>query len=210
MFFSIILSLKIIIFSIPLLILFALIITFLKMKSNFIINRFIDILINLPLIFPPVGTGFALIYIFSKRGLLGGNFDILFSFQGLCIAAFISGIPFITRAVNSGLKKDIEKLCEASYCLGKSEFETFLFVVIPNLKKNFVHGLSLSIGRIIGEVGISLMIGGNIAGKTNTISLEIYNAVLEGEEEKALILSLILFLFSIFIFSIISLFDIEK
>ena len=68
---------------------------------------------------------------------------------------------------------------------------TFFFVVIPSIKKAIAGGLSLAFGRSLGEVGLTLMLGGNIVGRTNTLSLEIYNSVFTGEFERAGILAAI-------------------
>ncbi|NTV46563.1 MAG: ABC transporter permease subunit [Chlorobiales bacterium] len=77
---------------------------------------------------------------------------------------------------------------------------TVIFILLPNIKKVILAGLVLSLGRSFGEVGITLMIGGNIIGKTETVSLAIYNAVIEGNFDKAIILSVLLAVISLGIF----------
>lgn len=204
--YSIVLSLlvtcKVILFVIVPLILSALVTAYLIMLENKYINSIVEIIINIPIIFPPIGIGFVLVLCLSKNSYLGGifNFDIIFSFSGICIAAYLTGLPFIVRAVMSGIDNNIKELCEAAYTLGKSRRATFILIVIPILKNCLLQGIILAVGRIIGEVGITLMIGGNIDGKTTTVSLDIYNAVMDGENDKAMILGGILFVFSFALF----------
>lgn len=207
--FSVFLTLKIVAVTIFPLLAFSLFAAYVSMKKNAIADGIMDFIVNIPLIFPPIGIGFLLVFLFSNRGFLGRIFkvDLVFSFYGIVIAAFLAGMPFITKSVISGIKGGAYRLCEASYTLGQGEIKTFFLVVVPSIKKNILYGLILAVGRMLGEVGMSLMIGGNIPNKTNTISLEIYNAVLDGETEKALILSLILFVFSLVVFSLIKFMD---
>ncbi len=195
-------TMKIIIYVTLPLLLFAVVIAYCLLLNRKLLNNLIEILINIPIIFPPVGIGFLLVLCFSRNSLLGRylNVDIVFSFSGICIAAFLTGIPFIARAVMAGIGGSINDLCDASYTLGKSRLNTFLVIVIPLLKNNIMQGFILAIGRIVGEVGITMMVGGNIAGKTTTVSLAIYNAVLDGENDRALVLAGVLFVFSLLIF----------
>ncbi len=194
----------VLVIAVPLLVT-AILLTYLSLINNKYIDWLIDILINIPIIFPPIGIGFILVFLLSKNGYLGKilGVDIVFTFTGICIAAYITGIPFITRSIMAGKNSTINELCEAAYTLGQSRIRTFLLIVLPLLKNSVIQGLILAIGRIMGEVGITLMIGGNINGSTTTISLDIYNAVLDGENDKALMLSGILFVFSLFLFYIL-------
>ncbi len=195
-------TMKIIIYVTLPLLLFAVLIAYCLLLNRKLLNNLIEILINIPIIFPPVGIGFLLVLGFSRNSMLGRylNVDIVFSFSGICVAAFLTGIPFIARAVMAGIGGSINDLCDAAYTLGKSRWRTFLVIVIPLLKNNIMQGFILAVGRIVGEVGITMMVGGNIAGKTTTVSLAIYNAVLDGENNRAFLLAGILFVFSLLIF----------
>lgn len=165
----------------------------------------LDAAITLPLIFPPIATGFVLLLILGRNGVFGSalekvGVEVIFSQTGVFVAAFISGLPLVVKPVQSAIESMGKTLREASYALGKSELTTFLKVVLPNIKKVILAGLVLSLGRSFGEVGITLMLGGNIIGKTETVSLAIYNAVFEGNFEKAMILSALLAALSLGIF----------
>ena len=162
-----------------------------------------------PLIFPPIATGFLLLYILGRNGALGKalNLQIVFSFSALVIASFLAGLPLFVKPVQSALESLPKSLIEASQSLGKNRLEIALFILIPNVFKSVVSALVLALARGLGEVGITLMLGGNIVGKTDTVSLAIYNAVYDGENERALILSLILVVLSIFMFGFINFLD---
>lgn len=178
-------------------------------------NRFkyiLEIIVMFPLIFPPIATGFLLLYIFGKNGIIGKalNLDIIFSFQAIVLASFLSGLPLFVKPVCAAFKGFNKNTIEASYSLGKGKFKTTLFVILPNTIKIILSSLILALARGLGEVGITLMLGGNIIGKTDTISLAIFNAVYDGQNQRALILSTVLVVLSSFMFICISLLDHHK
>lgn len=158
----------------------------------------LDLLVTLPLIFPPMAMGFFLLLLFGRHGLFGEflsralGVDVVFSFWGLLLAAFIAGLPLVVKPVQAGFAGVSKRLAEAARTLGKNEWQIALFVLLPNIRGALLAGLLLGSGRALGEVGMTLMLGGNIAGRTVTASLEIYNAVLSGEYERAGLLSLLL------------------
>ncbi len=169
----------------------------------------VDTLITLPLVFPPIALGFVLLLILGKAGPVGrlitGVFgvEIIFNMWGVVIASFVAGLPLIVKPVQASVQSSALSLIEASYTLGKSEIETFIFVVIPSIRKTVAGGLSLAFGRSLGEVGLTLMLGGNIVGRTNTLSLEIYNSVFTGEFERAGVLAALLACVSLLILIIL-------
>ncbi|SKA66798.1 molybdate ABC transporter permease subunit [Desulfobaculum bizertense] len=154
----------------------------------------IDILVTLPLVFPPVASGFVLLVLFGREGPFGGLFSgqIIFSFPGLVLAAFVAGLPLAIKPVQAALQSDeARKLADVAAVLGTTTPFIFFRVLLPCTKKSIAAGLLLATGRALGEVGMTLMLGGNIVGRTNTLSLEIYNAVFNGEFERAALLSCI-------------------
>lgn len=168
----------------------------------------LDIIISFPLIFPPIATGFILLLILGRFGLIGKHLqdmgiEIIFTQKALVVAAFTAGLPLAVKPVQSAIASSAKTLIEASLTLGKSRLTTFLFVVLPNVKKSIFAGLALALGRSLGEVGITLMLGGNIIGKTNTLSLEVYNAVFEGNYLRAGALCVILLGVSIVLFTVL-------
>jgi molybdate transport system permease protein len=174
-------------------------------KKSTPIRSVVDALVTLPLVFPPIALGFLLLLVLGKSSFIGRflaevfGLHIVFSLWGVVIAAFVAGLPLIVKPVQAAVQSTARSLVEASYTLGKSELQTFVFVVIPTIKRSIAGGLSLALGRSLGEVGLTLMLGGNIIGKTNTLSLEIYNSVFTGEFQRAGILAAILGCVSLFI-----------
>lgn len=179
----------------------------------------LDIIITLPLIFPPMALGFFLLLLLGRNGYIGKflnnvfSINLIFSIEAVILASVIAGLPLVVKPVEAAIRNLPKSLCEASYTLGHSRLATFFFVILPNIKGAFIAGLILATARAMGEVGITLMLGGNILGRTNTISLEIYNAVFNTDYNRALALSLLLAVISMLIFILMRIFtrnDLQK
>ncbi len=109
----------------------------------------------------------------------------------------------MVKPLQSAIQSFPKNVKEASFTAGKSEFKTSLWVILPGVKNSLYIALLIATARALGEVGITLMLGGNIIGKTDTVSLAIYNAVFDGDYHLAMILSGILVGISlIFFFSL--------
>lgn len=158
----------------------------------------LDFLVSLPLVLPPMAVGFFLLLLLGRKGVLGApllhffDFEIIFGFPGLALAAVTAGIPLMVRPVQAAVRGDLLRLVELSSVLGKGPLTTFIRVVLPHCRKSVAAGLFLATGRALGEVGVSLLLGGDIVGRTNTVSLEIYNAVFTGDFFRAGLLSALL------------------
>jgi len=182
---------------------------YLLAQPNWRGRNVLDIAVTLPLVFPPMATGFLLLMLLGRRGPVGGplqqwfGIELVFSFWGLLLAAFVSGLPLVVKPIQAAFENIPKRLAEAARTLGKTEAEIFAFVLLPNIRSAIAAGLVLALGRALGEVGITLMLGGNIAGRTVTASLEIYNAVINGDFERAGLLSLILGSVTVVLFSIL-------
>lgn len=158
------------------------------------ITVLVDTLVTLPLIFPPVAMGFGLLLFFGRYGYFSKVFGdvVVFNFPGLVIAAFIAGLPLAVRPVQAVLRSaEAVRLYELAVLLGKRDITIFSCILLPYAKRSIAAGMILATGRALGEVGMTLMLGGNIMGRTNTLSLEIYNAVFNGEFERAAFLSIL-------------------
>ncbi|NEX19626.1 ABC transporter permease subunit [Thiorhodococcus mannitoliphagus] len=166
----------------------------------------LDAIISLPLVFPPIAIGFFLLMAFGRHGAIGGwlhqtlDWELVFSFQALVLASFVAGLPLVAKPIQSAIEGSARDLIEAAYTLGKGRMETLILVVIPVVRRSIVAGLTLGVGRSFGEVGITLMLGGNIIGSTETLSLAIYNRVLDGDFDCAAKLSMLLGLVSLGLF----------
>ena len=166
----------------------------------------LDLLVTVPLVFPPMATGFVLLMLLGRHGVVGSalrqwlGVEVVFTFTGLLLAAFISGIPLVVKPVQAALEGMAQRQAEAARTLGKTELQIFWFVLLPAIRGALTAGLILGLGRALGEVGMTLMLGGNITGRTVTASLDIYNAVLAGDYERAGAVSLVLGAVTILLF----------
>lgn len=206
------LSIKVVLCQGALLIVFGLALAYYLAFGKAKFKAILEMIVTFPLIFPPIATGFLLLYLLGKNGIVGKalNLEIIFSFKALVLAAFIASLPLFVKPVASALGSLSRSLSEAAYSLGKDKFQTAIFVLFPCVAKSVAAAFILAISRGLGEVGITLILGGNIIGKTDTISLAIYNAVYDGKSDEALILSLVLVVLSFILFGIINLLDKSK
>jgi molybdate transport system permease protein len=158
----------------------------------------LEIAVTLPLIFPPVAIGFFFLLALGRKGWINRllppdqALEIIFSFWALLLASVLAGLPLMVKPVQAALEKETRPLVEAAYSLGKNRWQTFWHVTLPGISRAVAAGLTLGLGRGMGEVGMSLMLGGNLIGKTETLSLAIYNAVLDGNFHCAMIYAWIL------------------
>lgn len=210
-----ILSLKTVGCSSALLLVIGVPLAYLLSKKTLRFRWLLDTLVTLPLVFPPIAVGFFLLLLLGENGWLGGFFaqfeiTFIFDFYGLVVAGFIAGMPLMVKPLEASIRLFPEEIKEAAYTSGKSEFETFSRVVLPNIKASLFAALLLASARALGEVGITLMLGGNIIGKTDTVSLAIYNAVFDGEYDLALILSGILVVISLLFFVVLHFLEKKK
>ena len=176
------------------------------------LKKIVEILALFPLVFPPIATGFLLLYVLGKNGLIGGalNLDVVFNFSSLVIAAFLVGLPLFVKPVSASFETFSRSQIEAAQSLGKNKFEIFIFVILPSSFKILASALILALSRGLGEVGITLMLGGNIAGRTDTLGLAVYNAVYDGENSRALVLSAVLAATSLALFFAIGILEKRK
>ncbi len=154
----------------------------------------LDLLVTIPLILPPTVTGYYLIVLFGRRGWLGGplyqltGWSIAFTWYAAVVAATIMALPLLVRTAKAAFESVDRDLERAAYTLGRSEWRTALEVTLPLARNGILAGLVLAFARALGEFGATLMLAGNIPGKTTTVPLAIYTAVQTGEDAAALLL----------------------
>ena len=143
----------------------------------------VEALVALPLVLPPTVLGFYVLLAIGPRSPLGAIYGKLtggmlpFSFQGLLLASVLYSLPFTVQPVTASFAAVDRALVEASWCLGVSRFATFRRVVVPLSLRGIATGAILSFAHTMGEFGVVLMVGGNIAGVTRTVSISIYDQV---------------------------------
>ena len=179
------------------------IISYLLARREFMGKWLIDSLVTLPMILPPTVTGYMLVLLLGKRGIIGQilfnltGITLLFTWQVAVIAAFVVSLPLMIKTATAAIEAVDRELEYVAYTLGKSELETALFITLPLAKKGILAGVILSFARAVGEFGATLMVAGNIPGRTNTMAISIYSAFQGGNSELANTLVIILVLMSL-------------
>ena len=136
--------------------------------------------IHMPLILPPVVTGFILLILFGRRGVIGAfldsHFGIVFSFRwtGAALACGIMGFPLMVRSIRLSLEAVDRKLEEAAGTLGASPLWIFLTITLPLTLPGIIAGMILSFAKAMGEFGATITFVSNIPGETQTLSSAIY------------------------------------
>jgi len=158
-----------------------------------------EALITMPLVLPPSVLGFYLLLAFSPNNGLGKwlhdhlNLQLVFSFEGLVLASVIYSLPFMISPVKSAFGHLPGNLAEASYTMGKTRWQTFIYVLLPNIKASIYTAAVLTFAHTLGEFGVVLMIGGNIPGVTKVASIAIYDSVESMDYDSANHYALMLF-----------------
>jgi molybdate transport system permease protein len=143
----------------------------------------VEAVVALPLVLPPTVLGFYILLAIGPRSPLGALYGKItggmlpFSFQGLLLASVLYSLPFTVQPVAASFASVDRGLVEASWCLGVSRLATFRRIVVPLSRRGIAAGAILSFAHTMGEFGVVLMVGGNIAGVTRTVSITIYDQV---------------------------------
>jgi molybdate transport system permease protein len=167
-------------------------------RKRFFGRTMLDAFTTLPMILPPTVTGYYLIILLGKNGIIGNQiykltgWSIMFTWQAAVIAATVVAIPIMIKSAKAAIESVNIEYEKAAFTLGKTEIDTFFLVTLPLAKKGLIAGLVLSFARALGEFGATIMVAGNIPGKTSTMPLAIYSAFQSGEDQLAATLVIIL------------------
>ena len=172
--------------------------TVVKLKHG---QAVLDGLFTLPLVLPPTVVGFFLLLAFGKNSLVGQffsqfGFSFIFSWQGAVIASTVVSFPLMYRTVRGAFEQINPEYLYAARTLGMTERKIFRKIMIPLAWPGILAGTILSFARALGEFGATIMIAGNIPGKTQTMSVAVYTAVQAGDRESAFLWVMIIVCFS--------------
>lgn len=151
----------------------------------------VETLVTLPLGLPPVATGLLLLKFFGRRGAFGHflyerlGIDIVFTWRAVVIAAAVMSFPLLVRSARVGFQGVNQRLEEIARTLGASNARVFFTITLPLAARGIVAGVVLAFARAVGEFGATILVAGNIPGKTTTLSLEIFEAVQLGHDATA-------------------------
>ena len=157
----------------------------------------LDALLLLPMVLPPTVLGYYLLVLLGSRGTLGAWLDrtlglrLVFTWQGAAIAAAVVAFPLVFKAARTAFESIDADLEKAARSLGYPEWAVLLRVTLPLAWRGIAAGAMLAFARAMGEFGATLMIAGNIPGRTQTISSAIYEAVHAGRDDLANLLVLL-------------------
>lgn len=156
----------------------------------------VDSLLTLPLVMPPTVLGYYLLVLLGRRGVLGGQLDALgihlvFSWQGAVIAAMVAAFPLVLKSARAAFEAVEPQFEQAARTLGLGETALFFRVTLPLAARGILAGALLAFARALGEFGATLMIAGNLPGRTQTLSVAVYAAVQAGDDATANLLVLV-------------------
>jgi molybdate transport system permease protein len=171
--------------------------------SHWRYKYFVEAIIALPLILPPTVLGFYLLVSLGPNGPIGGLLSALsgeslaFTFTGLVIGSVVYSMPFVIQPLQNAFSAIGQRPLEVAATLGASPIDRFFSIAIPMARPGFITATVLGFAHTLGEFGVVLMIGGNIPGSTQVVSISIYDHVeaLEYGQAHALSASLLLFSF---------------
>ena len=150
----------------------------------------VETIVLLPLVMPPVSTGLILLKIFGRRSPVGQwlydrGIEIVFNWKGVLIAMAVMSFPLLVRSVRTSFAEVNPRLEQIAATLGASPLKIFFVITIPLAYKGIVAGALLAFSRALGEFGATILLAGNIPGRTQTLSLAIYNYVQLGKDSDA-------------------------
>ncbi|MCT4604016.1 MAG: molybdate ABC transporter permease subunit [Marinifilum sp.] len=170
-----------------------------QFKGKSIIEGFV----NLPLVLPPVATGFILLLLLGTNGIIGKYLNewfgikLAFSFYAAVIASMVVSFPLAIRAMRLSIEMVDPGYEEAAKTLGANSFQTFIRVTLPLALPGIISGFVLAFARSLGEFGATIIFAGNISGETQTIPLALFNEIqIPGHETSAFRLLLVAVVFS--------------
>ncbi len=151
----------------------------------------VETLISLPLVMPPVATGLILLKLVGRRGPIGGflhrhfDWDIVFTWRAVLLALAVMSFPLLVRSARVAFEGVNPRLEQIARTLGAGDLRVFFTITLPLALRGVIGGMLLACARALGEFGATIMVAGNIPGKTSTLSLSIYEAVQLGEDATA-------------------------
>jgi molybdate transport system permease protein len=151
----------------------------------------VETLIALPLVMPPVATGLILLKLLGRKGLVGGflhehfDLDVVFTWRAVVAAMAVMSFPLLVRGARIAFEAVNPRFEQVAATLGASPFRVFLTITLPLAMRGIIAGSVLAFARALGEFGATVLVAGNIPGKTTTLSVSIYNDIQLGHDDDA-------------------------
>jgi molybdate transport system permease protein len=196
--FPLFLSLRVALIATALVLVIGVALAWLLARRDFFGREFLDAIVTLPLVLPPTVLGYYLLILLGRASAIGRAYEsltghsLVFTWQGAVVAAAVGALPLVVktaRAAIAGVDSDIENVART---LGQTEWGVFRRVTLPLARRGILAAAILAFARSLGDFGATLMVAGNIPGRTQTASIAIYDATQAGRDQEALVLVLIL------------------
>lgn len=166
-------------------------------RGRFIGRDVLDAVLTLPMVMPPTVLGYYLLVLLGRKGVVGAwlqshfGITLIFTWQGAVIAATVVAFPLVFKSARAAFEGVDTQLEQAARVLGINNVGVFFRVTLPLAWRGILAGLLLAFARGMGEFGATLMVAGSIPGKTQTLSVAVYEAVQAGQDDTANLLVLI-------------------
>lgn len=170
---------------------------FMLARARFLGKETVDAILTLPMVLPPTVLGYYLLVLIGRNSVLGAWLEehlgiaLIFTWQGAVVAAAVVSFPLVLKAARAAFESVEPNLENAARTLGQGEAAVLLRVTLPLAWRGILAGTLLALARAMGEFGATLMVAGNIPGRTQTLSLAVYDAVQSGNDHLAATLVLI-------------------
>jgi len=164
-------------------------------RKNWRGKALVETLVTLPLVLPPVVTGLVLLQLFGRRGPVGSwlhntfNCDVVFTWRAVALALAAMSLPLFVRAARTAFEEVDVKFEQLARTLGAGEWRVFFTITLPLARRGVLAGTLLAFARALGEFGATIMVAGNIPGRTTTLPVAIYQAVETGDDAHAWMLA---------------------
>ena len=165
---------------------FAVAFAWLTARFRFWGRDFLDAVLTLPLVMPPTVLGYYLIVVWGRNGWLGGwlqahlGMSLMFTWQGAVLAAAVVAFPLLFKSARAAFEGVSAEYEQAARILGDNELRVFLRITLPLAARGLLAGTMLAFARAMGDFGATLMVAGNIEGKTQTAAMAVFDAVQAG------------------------------
>lgn len=169
----------------------ALALAWLLARRSFPGQPLLETFLSLPLVMPPVATGLILLRLLGRNGPVGGflegvlHFEVVFTWKAVVVATAVMSFPLLLRSARTAFQEVPPRLEEVARTLGAGEWRVFHSITLPLAARGIMAGLVLAFARALGEFGATILVAGNIPGRTQTLALSIYEAVQLGDDRRA-------------------------
>jgi molybdate transport system permease protein len=196
--FPLMLSLRVALIATALVVVIGVALGWLLARRRFFGRELLDAAVTLPLVLPPTVLGYYLLVLLGRESLIGRTLEsalglqLVFTWQGAVVAATIGALPLMVKTSRAAIASVDKNLEDAARTLGQSEWRVFRRVTMPLAARGIAAAAMLAFARALGDFGATLMVAGNIPGRTQTAAIAIYDATQAGRDDYALLLVLIL------------------